>query len=249
MYKVFLADDEIWEIMGLKKLIEKTGLPVKVVGEAVNGIEAIEGIQKSKPDILLTDIRMPGLDGLALAEQIQKKMLHTKVVFISGYAEFEYARKAIQMKVSGYLLKPVELEELKRVLETVIAELKEISSADDADSLLNDDLEKMSTIQRVIQDIQKSYMEDITLASLAEKYNLSTGYLSIQLKEYLGEPFSKYLTSLRVLKAQELLADEKLSVEQISEAVGYKDYFYFTKVFKKATGSTPSKYRKKLRMF
>ena len=112
MYKVFLADDEIWETIGLKKLLEKSGLPVQVIGEAENGIVALEQIEKKKPDILITDIRMPGLNGLELSEKIRKRRIPLEIIVLSGYAEFEYAKKAIQWGVRDYLLKPVEQEDL-----------------------------------------------------------------------------------------------------------------------------------------
>ena len=94
MYRVFLADDEMWILFGLKKLIEKSGLPFQVIGEATNGVTTLEELEIKKPDVLFSDIRMPGLDGLALLEKMQEKDLKTEVVFVSGYAEFEYARRA-----------------------------------------------------------------------------------------------------------------------------------------------------------
>ena len=107
MYSVYIADDEMWVIVGLKKRIEKTGLPFQVIGEANNGVMALEEIEKKKPDILFTDIRMPGYSGLELLELLRKKELQTKVILISGYAEFEYAQSAIRNGAYDYLLKPM----------------------------------------------------------------------------------------------------------------------------------------------
>lgn len=84
------------------------------------------------------------------------------------------------------------------------------------------------------------------MSSLAEKYNISESRLSTSLRENLGMSFSKYLTSQRVQRAKELLVDDRLSVEQIAQMVGYRDYFYFIRVFKKVTGVTPSVYRRNL---
>ena len=95
MYDVFLADDEVWVIIGIKKMIEKMGLPLRIVGEAHNGIVALEEIELKKPDIVIADIRMPGLDGLQLLEKIHEKKLSIKMILISGYAEFEYAQKGL----------------------------------------------------------------------------------------------------------------------------------------------------------
>ena len=233
MYSVYIADDEMWVIVGLKKRIEKTGLPFQVIGEANNGVMALEEIEKKKPDILFTDIRMPGYSGLELLELLRKKELQTKVILISGYAEFEYAQSAIRNGAYDYLLKPIDQEKLQIVLERILG--------DGAGILENEqELVAPSTIRKIMDEIKEHYTENITLTGLAEKYAISVSYLSELLKEHLQ------LSSKRIQKAKELLADESLSIEQIAEQTGYNDYFYFTKVFKKNTGISPSKYRKNL---
>jgi two-component system response regulator YesN len=243
VYKIFLADDEIWVIMGLKKLIEKIGAPFQVVGEASNGVMALEEIEKKKPDVLITDIRMPGMDGLELMKEIRKKKLDTKVVLVSGYAEFDYAQKAIRMGAVDYLLKPVEAETFAKVLENLEKMLDERGGKQEEqpEEILNP-----SALENIVEEIQSRYNENITLTGFSEKHNISAGHLSNLLKERLGMSFSEYITAKRVQKAKELLADERLSVEKVANEVGYKDYFYFTKVFKKAVGISPSKYRKNL---
>ncbi len=94
-----------------------------------------------------------------------------------------------------------------------------------------------TVMSRIIADIQEGYTQDISLALLSEKYSISSSHLSALIKRELGLSFSEYITAKRMQKARELLKDEQLSIESIAEAVGYHDYFYFTKVFKKATGS------------
>ena len=91
-------------------------------------------------------------------------------------------------------------------------------------------------IDNVIQEIRAHYMEDIQLTGLAAKYNISTGRLSTMIKEELEMNFSEYVSQLRIQRAKELLADESMSIQEIAEIVGYNDYFYFTKVFKKIQG-------------
>lgn len=239
MYSVYIADDEMWVIVGLKKRIEKTGLPFQVVGEANNGVMALEEIEKKKPDILFTDIRMPGYNGLELLELLRKKELDTKVVLISGYAEFEYAQSAIRNGAYDYLLKPIDQDKLQTVLECILGD-------GSTESGNVQELVAPSTIRKIMDEIKEHYTENITLTGLAEKYSISVSYLSELLKEHLQLSFSEYISSKRIQKAKELLADDSLSIEQIAEQTGYNDYFYFTKVFKKNTGISPSKYRKNL---
>lgn len=116
MYKVLIADDEVWIGFGIKKLIHKSGQPFTVIGEAPNGIRAYEMVKKEQPDLLITDIRMPGLNGLELMRKLRAEENPVGVVFISGYAEFEYAREAISLGAFDYLLKPIEEESLTAIL-------------------------------------------------------------------------------------------------------------------------------------
>lgn len=165
--------------------------------------------------------------------------MDTKVVLISGYAEFEYAQSAIRNGAYDYLLKPIDQDKLQTVLERILGD-------GSTESGNVQELVAPSTIRKIMDEIKEHYTENITLTGLAEKYSISVSYLSELLKEHLQLSFSEYISSKRIQKAKELLADDSLSIEQIAEQTGYNDYFYFTKVFKKNTGISPSKYRKNL---
>ncbi len=254
MYDIVLADDETWELIGLKKLIARSQLPLRVVGEAENGIVALQELEEKRPQILITDIRMPGLSGVQLLQQVQEKGLDVDVIILSGYAEFSYAQAALRYGAKDYLLKPVEPERLQEALGKIIRRWEAKGGEAEGGSWEGRDCqesqgegrESEEIMQQIVMEIQESYQEEITLQGLAKKYHISESRLSVKLKEMQGMSFTKYLTSKRIQKAKELLADERLSVEQVAEMVGYKDYYYFTKVFKKSTGISPSKYRKHL---
>ena len=238
MITVYIADDEMWGTLGLKKLLERSGYELQVIGTADNGLTAKEDIEKLRPDVVFADIRMPGLSGLELLEVIPDVSPDSKVVIITGFAEFSYAQTAVQLHAFDLLLKPIKELELERVLKNVMAQSEEKTEEEQTES--------NRMIDSVIADIRNSYTDDISLTALAAKYNLSTGRLSTLIKESLSMTFSDYIVSLRMQKARELLRDESKSIEQIAELVGYNDYFYFTKVFKKSQGISPSKYRKSL---
>jgi YesN/AraC family two-component response regulator len=241
MLTVYIADDEVWITLGLTKLLEKSGYDVWVVGTANNGITAMEEIAEFKPDVLFTDIRMPGKTGLELLREIPEISPATRVVLISGFAEFSYAQEAVQNHAYDYLLKPIKEEELGRILRNISAESS--GGQPDADIEIHAP-ERM--IDSVISDIRNHYTEDIQLTTLASKYSVSIAKLSTEIKKKVGMTFSDYLTQLRIQRAKELLSDESMSVSEIAEIVGYNDYFYFIKVFKKVQGISPSKYRKSL---
>lgn len=242
MISVYIADDEVWITLGLKKLLEKTDYEVWVAGSANNGLTAKEEIEAFRPGLVFADIRMPGLSGLELLSEIPRISPETKVVIISGYAEFSYAQEAVQKHAFDYLLKPIKVEDLNRVLGNYVKEAEIVDSEEEQESVPSS--ERM--IDNVIQEIRNHYMEDIQLTGLAAKYNISTGRLSSIIKEELQMTFSDYVSQLRIQRAKELLADESMSIQEIAEMVGYNDYFYFTKVFKKVQGISPSKYRKSL---
>ena len=282
MLTAYIADDEVWITLGLKKLLQRSGEDVEVVGTANNGLTAREEIAAMKPDLVFADIRMPGLSGLDLLREMGEISPDSQVVIISGYAEFQYAQEAVKYHAFDYLLKPIKEEELARVLEGV-RQYRESGAKkeEDGETAYGDRMESGNertesgraagrttdraagrtigraaerttdraagrTIDRVVAEIRRHFAEEISLTSLAEKYGMSTGRLSAMLKEELGMNYSDYIASLRIQRAKELLGNEALSIQEIAEQVGYNDYFYFTKVFKKVQGISPSKYRKSL---
>jgi two-component system response regulator YesN len=116
MYNIITVDDERMVKRGLYKIIESAGEQFQVVGEASNGQEALEQIRQYKPHMLITDISMPVMDGLELTAEVSREYPQIKIVIISGYGEFQYAQKALRYKVQDYLLKPIDPEELLRIL-------------------------------------------------------------------------------------------------------------------------------------
>lgn len=483
MYKILIVDDEPWIVYGIKALVEWEELGFEVIGEAYNGIAALEAILEKKPDAVITDIRMPGLNGIELIEQLNQSGIETKVILVSGYAEFEYAHKALNLGAFGYLLKQIDknsliamLQKLKIALdekyvknskrdlflddlfeilkpdnkmtisefitnkqlnlsfssyrfisfsfsqnavplieeeysevngvkyiclrtgqkelsllinydekdnpngienflknsyqyaeavgisskgqgETLITKLFQESKIAIYSSLfladsrimeykitdINDILsklllgmeaairdQKLEQIQQILEGIcskcrkqqihidgismiynqivnickkyypgikglgeleylnfyqivayyssidqlfgdvrsffekktgediyisnelvkkiliyiDERFTEDVSLGDISKGFNVSLGYLSALIKKETGKTYTEYITNKRLESAKELLKDDKLSIEEIVQRIGYKDYFYFNKLFKKYIGITPSKYRK-----
>ena len=116
MYKVFVVDDEIVIREGLRNNFRWEENGFSLVGEAPDGEIALPMIRDEKPDILITDIRMPFMDGIALCKEVRRVMPWMQIVILSGFDSFEYAKQAISLGVQEYLLKPISSDELKRVL-------------------------------------------------------------------------------------------------------------------------------------
>ncbi|MBT2288900.1 response regulator [Paenibacillus albidus] len=130
MYRALIAEDSKPILRNIQALVHASELPVEIVASASNGMEALEYIRNNPVDILLTDIRMPKLDGLALIEQAKNLNPQLKAVLISGYSDFEYTRKALNLQVFDYLLKPVERPQLVEVMERLVQQLNERHSTD-----------------------------------------------------------------------------------------------------------------------
>ena len=119
MYRMVVADDEYIVVEGIKAILSRLNLQCEVVGFAYNGIDALDVIREQMPDIVITDIRMPGLDGLSLIESCKEFLPEAYYVVISGYTEFEYARRAITLGVVDYIDKPVTMQKIAEVLDEV----------------------------------------------------------------------------------------------------------------------------------
>ena len=246
-YTVVVAEDEELLLNNLIKKIEATNLGFEVVASAQTGEEAYELVKEYSPDLLITDIRMPVMDGIALLEKVREKFPLMRFIIISGFSDFEYARSAIRLKVSEYLVKPVDPDELKEALQT----LKNKFQAEQSTYLDIFNMDLTSKTPDVIAAklrnyILEKYMEDINLNLIANNMHYSPSYLTkIFLQQYEITP-SRFITSLRTQKAQQLLVhNPELSVKQIGEAVGYHEQGYFSRIFKKQTGQSPIEYRGK----
>lgn len=253
MYSVFLVDDEPWVLMGLKNLIDWGEAGFIICGEATDGKKAWERICHLKPDLILSDIQMPGLTGMQLIEKVRQAGIDAEVVIVSGYSEFEYARTALKLDCADYLLKPVYEDELIACLEQVKKRRAEQTAEPDIGAETESEipaegnvyLNEKRVAQELLRYIQEHYA-DVNQTILADVFCLSASAVSQIIKKYTGRTYSEQLLDVRIQKAQELLRTSNESIESIAEKVGYNDYFYFVKVFKKAAGISPSVFRKQL---
>lgn len=119
MYRTIVVDDEQSAKRSLRKIIEMEQLPFDVVSEADNGREALVQVQELAPDLVITDIRMPVMDGLALCSRIREQDLQLEIVMISGFSQFEYAQQAIRYGVADFLLKPIDSDQVAGTLKRI----------------------------------------------------------------------------------------------------------------------------------
>jgi YesN/AraC family two-component response regulator len=245
MYKLIIVDDESAIRHGIKNYFPWTQLGFEVAGLFENGRQALEYCQKLPVDVVLSDIKMPIMDGLELAKELYQLNSEIKIILLSGYREFEYAREALKYEVKNYILKPTKYEELYEVFSEIKEELDQEQILN-VESDLQEDNTDRSYYDKII-DTVKSYLYQnyriATLNSASELVHLSPNYLSTLFKDITGEYFSDFLLRIRMEEAAKLLNDIRYKTYQISDLVGYSNPKNFTRAFKKYYGLTPTEFR------
>lgn len=262
MYKVVIVDDEEIIANGLKMILpwEKHGC--EVVGIAYNGEEGLQVIREKRPDILFTDIRMPGMDGLSMVAALKSEFPRTQITVLTGFRDFEYAQTAIKLGVSRFLLKPSKMDELHEALAAMVQTLDSLppappvpAVADPEDEIavaeavkqeidLDDEAQDHSyVIEKALKYIQGHCTSKLTLAEVAENTYVSQWHLSKLLKRYTNNTFYDLLNTARVEAAKELLKDPNAKVGDIALQVGFSDTAHFAKNFKKFAGCSANEFR------
>lgn len=245
MSNILIVDDQKFERDGVTALIKKFNYQLDV-SQAENGEKGLEYIKNNPVNILFTDIKMPFMDGLELSKKATEMKPDIKIIIFSGYSEFAYAKKAIALGVIDYILKPINIQEFKYVIEKVMNKvLSDEKNINDCHN--NKDINNLNSreIESVIAYIHNNYSEDIGLDNLAEKVYLTPSYLSYVFKKEVGISLIKYITSYRMRKAKELLEKSNMKIVEICKSVGYSNVSYFCQNFKNNFGISPEKYRRK----
>jgi two-component system, response regulator YesN len=259
MVQLLIADDEEIIRSGLLSIgWGDIGVEVAAVD---NGYDALEMLQSELIDVLLTDIRMPGMDGLELARFVFDHELCTKVILLSGYGDFEYARNGIRYNVMRYLLKPSKPEEIIEAVKEASAQVGKRRDADLRLRLLEAELGKRQLVMgreglvlgeikhssiadSIMNYIRESYANPISLSSMSDKLNFSTIYLSKVLKKATGYTFLEVVNALRIHTAAAQVREGTRTLEEISQDVGINGARYFCQLFKKYYAITPSAYKR-----
>ena len=245
---VFIEDEQIvreeivssirWQLLGLE-----------LVGTAADGLEGEKLIKRVEPDIVITDIRLPGIDGLSMLSRCPVN----HAVILSGHTDFNYMKQAIRLGVFDYLLKPVDDEELEETLANLVKKIEEEDH--DYEQLRGNkgtsgvELIPLPrgvnnhVIDSTIAFIADNYSNPVGLQEAAAFLELSESHLSRLFKEVTGLNFLQYLNAWRINKAVELMKDPKRNIGEIATNCGFPTPGYFAKIFKRFTGVTPTQYR------
>lgn len=233
--KIFIVDDEPKARKGIHKLL-MTRDHWEIEGVFSSASELLVDLSERKVDVLITDIKMPEMDGLELIERILEKDPNIAIVIISGYSNFEFAQKAIELGVRRYLTKPIRPKELFDILETIEEELPKTC------------LEVKNNVgKKVIHEaclyIELHYHEKLTLNDIAKELYISPNYLSTLFKKEKQINISDYILNFRIKQAKKLLIQTNYRISEIAEMIGFTDARYFSSTFKKNVNKTPQEYR------
>ena len=254
MVKVLIADDERFERELLLEIVEERFPRQVQTRTAENGRRAVETASLWVPDIVLMDIEMPGIDGIEAAKRILAQYPDCKIIFVTAYSLFNYAYEAVRMGACDYILKPVDPDDVERSVLRCIRQIETERQLKDmapvVESLSESGNYDKTTLmmEHVRTYLQHNYMlYDVSLDSISDILHINSSYFSQLFKRSFGVKFVDYLTDLRIRAAKDFLKDPFLTMAEVSGMVGYESPNYFTRVFKKTTGCTPTEYRRTIR--
>lgn len=245
MYRVVLIDDESIIVEGLRRVVKWADFGCQVVGTASDGEAGAELIRTLQPQILFTDIRMPGRDGLTMVAGLRSEFPDMQIAVLTGYRDFAYAQEAIRLGVTRFLLKPSKMDEINEALQAMVERLDKLPQEEKTDE--QSQSAGSFLMNQAYSYMREHYAEKLTLQTVADCCYVSQWHLSKLLNRHEGKSFYDILNAIRIQKAKELLTDPKLKIGDISEMVGYADTAHFARTFKKLEGMSANEYRNSLR--
>lgn len=242
-FKLLIADDEENILNRMSKYIQNHMDCFSHIYTAKSGSEALDILYRHRPDIMLMDVQMPVKNGLEVMKEAKKQGICPKTIILSGYDSFSYAQQALRLGAVDYLLKPCRSTEICDRLRTVLNLDREEEKAEV--KKCGNKQEHLS-VRGAQEYIREHLTEELNLKLVADKVGISTAYLSTLFKQYLGCGFVDYLNKTRIEYACNYMQDGEMKIYEIAYMAGFHDEKYFSRVFKKVTGQSPSEYRRML---
>ena len=249
MLKVLVVEDEEMIRKGIVLAVDWAALDCVVVGEAANGLQALEAVERYAPSLIITDLKMPVMDGLEMLRQLRERGNNAFVIILTAYDSFAYAQTALRLGAVDFLLKPFHDGELEQAVTRLKQRMDRAGQGGEKGPapLPLPELKKGDKSKYVLEAmayIGENYHEpNIGVAAIAQHLGISEGHLSHTFKKETDYTLLNYLTRYRIHRAMELLRDCRLKVYEVAEQVGYRDIAYFSATFKKLVGMSPSEYQ------
>jgi YesN/AraC family two-component response regulator len=242
--KILVVDDETVIREGLVCMIEEKMGETCLIESACSGFEGMSKALSFWPDVVLADINMPAMDGLSMISELRQKGFRGHFIVLTGFDDYNYAVRALRLRVFDYLLKPVDQDALFNMLHQIQVSIGGKSAQKDDPA----DIKKHSNnVREVLTFIRQNYSEIQSVDQIARFVHLHPNYISALFRKEIGLPIIQYINNFRIERAKELLTqDDDITVEAVAEMVGFQTPRNFYKVFKEALGISPGQYRKGL---
>ena len=250
-YKLLIAENEPSERAALSSTLNRHLGDHLTIYEAGSGNEALELFGQETPQIAILNIDMPGMGGLEVARKIREANKNCSILFLSSFNNFSDAKEAVALQALDYLVKPYDEQKLLASVEEAMQIASRLENAGWNLSQLrhppagsDPETARLTMVREDIRSfIDSHYMEELSMKNVANAMNYSDAYFCKLFKQCFQVNFSTYLNEYRVEKAKAMMENSRISIKDISLACGYTDSNYFTRVFKRITGQTPTEYR------
>lgn len=249
MYTLILVEDDQLICDGLSHFFPWKEIGFEFLGGFSDSLQAWDFIQNTPSlNVVLTDICMPGLSGLELANKLKSSYPYIWCCFLTAYQEFEYAYQAINLNIKKYIIKSVQYNELIRAFRELKFELDQASNNDSTDELppIGSKLPPKNISELILSLIQND-LKNATLQTIADQVGLHPTYLSRYFKEQFHENFIDYLTRIKMSCAIEMLKKEDADIIKISDTLGYSNEKNFSRAFKNYTGYPPGAFKRMIK--
>ncbi len=249
MITVVIVENETITRRGIIETIDWALMNCVVIGEASNGEEGLNLINELKPDLVITDVRMPYMDGITMISNLQNRCCTSNFILLTAHSDFDYIQKAMRAGASDYLVKPIKDNELENAI-------KRIFNNDNPNSTIYQPRKSQIAfdfnpsksysnkyVQSAVNYIKTNYKDDVNINDIAYFLDISCGYLSRIFKRETNYTFTNYLCYYRVKLSCALLENCRAKIYEVANEVGYEDTAYFSTLFKKIVGISPSEYQ------
>ncbi len=237
MYNVIVVDDEIDTLEMFNESISWEEYDCNLIKTFSSGADALKYLKEHNVDILITDIRLGEISGIDIARYCYENQLSTKIIFMSAYADFEYAQYAIEYQIIAYIVKPLSYNAIVDSIRKAVNIIKNNNTTNDRN--------ESKYITQIKDYIRLNYKKQLTVQQIANELHLSSAYIGQIFIQSEGEKIGDHITKIRIRQAKKMiLSNQDFKMDEIALQCGFETTSYFYKKFKQLEGITPYEFRK-----
>lgn len=239
MYQVYMVDDDELILEEIVETVPWMDNGFAVAGYSSNPHTALEQILELRPDVIISDLKMPAMDGIEMIRILRERGLDCEFVMLSAYGTFEDSRAFFLLEGFDYILKPLQQAEIQIVLERLSKKLADRQGKTSFPELRGVN----SAFSEMVAYITENFSQKHTLRQLSARFNLNENYICNLFSKHYNSTLTRYVTELRMREALQMMKQTQKAFKEIAIDCGYTDYYYFCKVFKEYYGASPTQYR------